>query len=85
MSHSEESHQSNSFEFSKKWPMFLLASLTLGLAPFTPEPHIVEKLSWLLEGHAFKPIDYFDILLHGSPWVLFILSLSLKLIKHCDD
>lgn len=80
MPQSEQPHVSANSHLSSKWPMFLVASLTLGLAPFTPEPHIVEKFKWFIEGHAFKPIDYFDVLLHGSPWLLLILSLSLKLI-----
>lgn len=46
-----------------------LASLTLGLAPFAPEPHLVEKLRWLATGHPFAPIDVFDVLMHGAPWV----------------
>ncbi|MAD96211.1 MAG: hypothetical protein CMB99_02690 [Flavobacteriaceae bacterium] len=64
----------------KNWKLFLLASLTLGLAPFNP-PHIVGKIKWILGGNAFsgpdamKAMDYFDVLLHGSPWVLLLLSL----------
>jgi hypothetical protein len=42
------------------------ASLLLGLAPFVPEPHLVEKIRWLFTGHAFKPIDVFDLFLHGT-------------------
>jgi len=47
----------------------LLASLTLGLAPFFPEPHVVEKLGWLYKGLPFRPIDVFDLFLHGAPWI----------------
>lgn len=49
----------------------LLAVLTLGLAPFTPEPHVVEKLRMLVVdlGAGMRPIDAFDLLLHGAPWV----------------
>ena len=45
-------------------------SLTLGLAPFTPEPHVVEKLRWLLVdcGAGMKAIDVFDLFMHGAPW-----------------
>ena len=66
-------------KLQQNWKLFLLASLTLGLAPFNP-PHIWGKLQWILGGSAFsgenamKSQDYFDILLHGSPWVLLLLS-----------
>lgn len=46
-----------------------LASATLGLAPFSPEPHLVEKLRWLATGQPFAPIDVFDLLMHGAPFV----------------
>lgn len=53
---------------------FLIASLTLGLAPFTP-PHIIGKLQWLLGGAVgMQFMDWFDLLLHGTPWVLLISS-----------
>jgi len=48
----------------------LLAALTLGLAPYAPEPHLVGKLRWLLGGGAgMKPMDVFDLALHGAPWL----------------
>lgn len=53
----------------------ILASLTLGLAPFTPEPHIWEKLRMLAGGTLTRPIDIFDLILHGLPWLLLILRL----------
>ncbi len=55
--------------------LLVLASLTLGLAPFVPEPHIVEKIRMLFAGQLVKPIDIFDMVLHGTPWVLLILKL----------
>ena len=59
----------------------LLASLTLGLAPFTPEPHIVGKLRWVAGGgHGMKLIDYGDLLMHGLPWLLLIYFVG-KYIK----
>lgn len=42
------------------------ASLLLGLAPFLPEPHLVEKVRWLFTGHPLRPIDIFDLFLHGA-------------------
>lgn len=66
--------------------LFALASLTLGLAPFTP-PHIWGKLQWLAGGGAFsgdqpmQAADWGDLLMHGTPWVLLILSGILNLGK----
>jgi hypothetical protein len=55
--------------------LFLLLALTLGLAPFVPEPHIWEKLKMLAAGELVRPIDIFDLLLHGIPWLLLALKL----------
>lgn len=55
----------------------LLIALTLGLAPFAPQPHIVEKLVMLMHGTLTRPLDIFDLFLHGTPWAL----LGLKLIR----
>ena len=55
----------------------VLAALTLGLAPFFPEPHLVEKLRMLAQGTLTKPIDVFDLLLHATPW----LVLAAKLVR----
>ncbi len=54
--------------------LFVIAALTLGLAPFFPEPHLWEKLRMLAGGTLVKPLDLFDLLLHATPWVLLILK-----------
>ena len=46
------------------WWAALAAALTLGLAPFTPEPHIVEKFRMLFTGTLTRPLDMFDLALH---------------------
>jgi len=61
---------------SISWPMIIIFVLLLGLAPLKPEPHVIEKISMLLSGSLNKPIDIFDLFLHGTPWILFILKLS---------
>ena len=53
----------------------VVISLLLGLAPFVPEPHVWEKLKMLADGTLSKPIDIFDLFMHGTPWVLLILKL----------
>lgn len=55
----------------------ILACLTLGLAPFFPEPHLWEKLKMLSAGTLTKPIDIFDLFWHAWPWLL----LTAKLIR----
>ncbi|PIE09916.1 MAG: RND transporter [Rhodobacterales bacterium] len=55
--------------------ILILASLTLGLAPFFPEPHIVEKLRMLMQGTLTRPLDIFDLLMHAAPWLLLIAKL----------
>jgi len=57
------------------WSYLIIAMLTLGLAPFAPEPHVWEKLQMLMQGELSRPLDIFDLCLHGSPFVLSILKL----------
>jgi len=54
--------------------ILILISLTLGLAPFTPEPHVWEKLKLLASGDLSRPIDIFDLVLHGSAPALLALK-----------
>ncbi len=58
--------------------ILIVLCLSLGLAPFTPEPHLWEKLKMLASGALTKPLDIFDLLLHGSPWLLLIFKLLLS-------
>jgi|TARA_B110000090_G_scaffold205136_1_gene252325 hypothetical protein len=56
------------------WKFWGLVSLTLGLAPFYPEPHIVGKVQWILGGaEGILFMDWFDVVLHGTPWVMFLM------------
>jgi len=56
----------------------LLLSLTLGLAPFYPEPHLLGKLKWVIGGaNGMAAMDWFDLFLHGSPW-LFLIYLIIE-------
>ena len=68
--------------FLEKIPLSLLliASLTLGLAPFVPQPHLFEKLQMLISGNLLKPVDIFDFLLHGSPVALLVVKIFAKLL-----
>jgi hypothetical protein len=65
--------------------ILIIASLTLGLAPFVPEPHIWEKLRMLATGQLSRPIDIFDLVLHGTPWVLLGLKLAREVTSRRND
>ena len=64
------------------WKLITLLCLTLGLAPFVPEPHIIGKLKWLLGGaKGMQFMDWFDLVLHGFPFILLIRLIILKLLS----
>ena len=56
--------------------ILVVLCLTLGLAPFLPEPHVWEKLKMLAAGELSRPVDVFDLLMHGTPFVLLAIRLS---------
>lgn len=57
--------------------VIVILCLTLGLAPFSPQPHVWEKLKMLLDGNLSSPIDIFDLVMHGFPFILLIFKLAL--------
>lgn len=58
----------------------ILLCLTLGLAPYYPEPHIVGKVKWLFGGAVdMKLMDVFDLLLHGLPFILLIRIIYIRI------
>jgi len=61
--------------------MLVIAALTLGLAPFLPQPHVLEKLQMLLAGSLTQLIDIFDLILHGTPIALLVLKLAKPKLK----
>ncbi|MDE2385216.1 MAG: RND transporter [Alphaproteobacteria bacterium] len=61
------------------WVLAILACLTLGLAPFVPEPHLVEKLRMLAQGSLRRPLDIFDLLLHAAPFLVLLAKIALTL------
>jgi hypothetical protein len=65
-----------------EWSFVIMMSLTLGLAPFVPEPHIVGKVRWILGGaHGMKLIDWGDFLMHAIPFILLIRLIILKVME----
>jgi len=66
-----------------KIPLAPLAvvALLLALAPVVPQPHLWEKLQMLFAGTLTRPIDIFDLFLHGAPLVL----LGWKLVRRLQS
>ena len=64
------------------WKLVILGCLTLGLAPFFREPHLLGKLKWISGGAVgMEAMDWFDVVLHGFPFVLLIRLVLLKILK----
>ena len=62
-------------------PSLLMAAVLLGLAPFVPEPHLVEKLRLLGQWQLSRPIDIFDLALHAAPSVLLLMKLARRFMS----
>jgi hypothetical protein len=60
------------------YPTLIILALLLGLSPFVPEPHLVEKLRMLREGTLTRPLDIFDLFFHLTPALLLLLKLFLE-------
>jgi hypothetical protein len=57
------------------YPVIIILAIWMGLAPFRPMPHLLEKLNMLLNGSLSKPIDIFDLFFHLSPALILLLKL----------
>jgi hypothetical protein len=59
------------------YPTLIILSLLLGLAPFAPEPHLMEKFRLLRQGALTRPLDIFDLFFHLAPALLLAAKISL--------
>ncbi|MHA1597306.1 MAG: RND transporter [Alphaproteobacteria bacterium] len=55
--------------------LLVVAAVLMLLAPFFPEPHLVQKFHMLMAGTLKKPIDIFDVFWHLTPSVLLVIKL----------
>lgn len=62
------------------WSVLVIAALTVGLAPFVPKPHLIEKLQLLFAGKLTRPTDVFDFFMHGLPWALLLAKAARRLL-----
>lgn len=57
-----------------------VAAILMALAPFSPEPHLIEKSRMLINGELSKPVDIFDLFWHS----FLIVLLVIRLIRYKD-
>lgn len=53
-----------------EYKFLIPVALVLGFAPFSPQPHIVEKVRMLMSGTLTRPIDILDLFWHAWPFAL---------------
>lgn len=56
-------------------PALVLVAAVMALAPFHPEPHLLEKARMLAAGTLRRPLDLFDVAWHLAPTVLLVVRL----------
>lgn len=59
------------------WVFLIPTAVLFALTPFRPEPHLWEKLRMLADGQLIRPVDIFDLFMHGTPLLLVIGKLLL--------
>ena len=52
-------------------------SVLMAILPFNAESHLLEKLGMLIQGDLTRPIDIFDLLMHGAPTILLAAKIIL--------
>ena len=57
------------------YPVLIVLTLVLLMAPFHPMPHVMEKLMMLREGELRRPIDIFDLIYHLAPLGVLLMKL----------
>ncbi|MBU3742318.1 MAG: hypothetical protein FGM24_08550 [Candidatus Kapabacteria bacterium] len=73
-------------QIGRTWPLALVASATLGLAPFMPEPHLVGKLRWVMGGAVgMQAVDWFDLVWHAWPFLWLGAALTARLMRNATS
>jgi len=57
------------------------AALLLAVLPLGAEPHLVEKLRLLGAGRLTRPLDIFDLVLHGGLLALLAVKAGADLVR----
>jgi hypothetical protein len=57
------------------YSILIVFAVFMILAPFSPMPHVLEKLIMLKNGTLTKPIDIFDLFFHLVPTIILLLKI----------
>ena len=57
-------------------PLLAVVAIFMALAPFVPQPHLLEKIKMLFAGRLVKPLDIFDLFLHLIPLLLLLAKIG---------
>lgn len=63
------------------WPILMIMSAFMLIAPISPEPHLIQKFSGFVEGAGFNLVDIFDVFWHLFPTLVLVLKLAFQ-FKH---
>lgn len=63
---------------SLPYPILIIMGIFMVLAPFQPEPHLVQKFDMFMAGNLTKPLDMFDVLWHLLPIILLVTKFVLS-------
>lgn len=58
----------------------IIAALILAVMPLG-QPHLIEKLRMLFSGTLKRPLDWFDLFMHGAPLLLLLLKVIVTVKK----
>ncbi len=62
-------------------PVLIFIAAFMLLAPFSPMPHVLEKLTMLKDGNLTRLVDIFDLFFHLIPTILLAIKYLRKINK----
>ena len=59
---------------SVSYPVLIFIAAFMLLAPFSPMPHVFEKITMLKNGNLTRAVDIFDLCFHLAPTILLVVK-----------
>jgi hypothetical protein len=67
------------------YSVLIVLAVLMALQPIGQQPHLIEKLGMLASGTLRRPIDIFDLFLHGTPLALLVWKVVGDLRSRRED